>query len=460
MKLLAIALLAACGGTTNSSTGTTTDGPDAGVTTTTDGSTTPPPDGAVTPTASIQVISATVKDERADTVHFDTGEPIHDHTGPGVFVGGSACNDVYLYGYLMDAAAPVYGGELQPNPLAWKLAVTGGTAEYRVRTDDGVQLLDWTAMSGDTIALHRNAIPKLGTRDGGMVMDVRVGDAMQTFCWKHHPLAAPVELKAVAPAATGETLAQLHVGGPLSDLLQAQATVPSVYTEELVQYVAEPITLGLTVTKPTGTFTKISASWYAKTASGTLSCGTTDVPSDDPRCQMTAFANQLTPANGALTTGSWSIKLVDETSGSPVCTVAGLSATCTIPPRAVGAPAHAYLLTVSVDAVTNLWPAAAGPFAEYTVLGRAYTGLPATTFQHCDARSTQVVGATVKISCAYSTYAHLYAVDQATLSLAPASVAFLASVSADVPLAAIGYATAQQSAPFAWNSGVATLPGQ
>ena len=49
-------------------------------------------------------------------------------------------------------------------------------------------------MTGDTIALHRSAIPKLGTRDGGLVLEVKVGDEMASFCWKHHPLAAPIEI--------------------------------------------------------------------------------------------------------------------------------------------------------------------------------------------------------------------------------------------------------------------------
>ena len=145
MKRISLLFLAACGSVTTAPPHPG-EAPDAGVAPTPDAPPVPPmpdagtivpmPDGGTT-SPSIAVISASVKDERGDAISFASGKPIHTHAGPVVDLGGIGCPDVYLYPYLLEAAAPPWGGETSANPLAWRLAITGGTAQYRVRGDDG-----------------------------------------------------------------------------------------------------------------------------------------------------------------------------------------------------------------------------------------------------------------------------------------------------------------------------------
>lgn len=463
MRSSLLLLLAACGAVTT--TPNPTDRPDGGVPTSDGGSA--DPDGAVPgdgTTASITVIAAHLADERGDAISFASGEPIHTHAGPMIDLGGSGCPDVYIYPYLHDATAPAWGGETAPNPLAWQLAIAGATGTYQVRADDGTLLVDSTPIAGDTIVLRRTAIPKLGTREGGMLLEVTAGAAHRTFCWKHHPLAAPVELLPIAQAAAEDVplwAMSLPGDSPLSELLQAQATVPAVIEQRVVQHTGEPIALAIALAPPTGHFTKTIASWYAKTAGGTLDCGTSEQPSDDPRCASHALTSTTTPSAGVLASGAWHLHVVDEATGSQVCAPSGLEATCLLPPRAAGAPPHAYRVVGSVDALADLWPAVAGPFAEYSVLGRSYTGLAPVTVSRCDARSVTTVGLTQHYACAYSTYAHLIALDAATLAFDPFALAYQASPGQGVPLAALPYAPAPQtSGALTWSAGVEVLPGQ
>ena len=169
----------------------------------------------------------------------------------------------------------------------------------------------------------------------------------------------------------------------------------------------------------------------------------------------------MTTATGALASGTWQVQVIDEVSGASACTVSGLHATCTIPPRVAGTPPRAYRVIASVDNVTNLWPATVGPFAEYAVLGRTYTGLAPVTVQHCDARVSNVVGTTIMYSCAYTTYAHVTALDHAVLSFDAFALSYRASPDAGVALAPLPYAPgAQTTAALSWDSGVELLPGQ
>jgi len=398
-------LVVACGNVTT--TPNPSDRPDGGTPSTADGAITAADagDGGTTTTASITVVAAQLKDERGDAISYASGEPVHDHVGTVIDLGGTGCPDVYVYPYLHDATAPAWGGETAPNPLAWRLAITGGAGRYRVRADDGTQLVDWTPLPGDTVTLRRSAIPKLGTRDGGMFLDVEAGTATRTFCWKHHPLAAPVELQPIALTASGPQLWAMSLPGdsPISELLQAQATLPTVIEQRVVQHTAEPIAVAITLAPPTGQFGKTIASWYAKTGAGTLDCGTIDVPSDDPRCATHTLTSTTTPSSGTLASGAWHVQVIDEMTGATACTIAGLAATCALPPRAAGAPPHAYRVVVAVDAISDLWPAAAGPFAEYSVLGRSYTGLAPVTASRCDARSKTTRGLTQHNPCADTT---------------------------------------------------------
>lgn len=432
MKTL-ILVLAACGTTP---THALPDGgaPDAAPDAASDAAPSPVDGGATT----ISVVHAAVIDERADTISYATGEPIHTHHGAAIDLS-TGCPDVSLYAYLLDSAAPAYGGEATPNPLAWQLSISDG--QYRVRSDSE-QLLDWTAMTSDTIALHRDHIPKLGTVDGALYLDVRAGDATVTFCWKHHPLAAPVELLAAVDA--GElTAMKLANDAPIANVIE-QGAPAQVASARFVQHVAEAVPLSISFAPPTATWTKTSALAFARTATGTLSCGTADTYSDDPRCSTaTPVTTVLTPSSGTLAASQWSLVVIDEADGIAPCEIQGFVATCNLPPR-TGAP-HAYRIVARLDGMTDLRPLSTQAANDLTLLGRAYTGTAPTTIQRCDARTISPQGV---YSCAYGTYARFYALDKATVAFAPIAFEF-----------AVPYA---QPAPVSvsWDAGTELLPGQ
>lgn len=433
-------------------------------------------DAAAPGTPSITMIDARVLDERADTIDFSSGDPVHTHHGASIDLS-TGCPDVYLYGYLTGEAAPTYGGETSPNELAWRLTASSPTSialTYRVRTDDGRTVLDWVALPSDAsgtyaIALHSDgahAVRELATRDGGMWLDVRIHDTLgqettTTFCWKHHPLAAPLELQPIAKEAAGEALFAMTLSGaaPISDVLQDHGVAPSLVGQQIVQHTAEPIALDIAVAPPTGSFTKTVAVRFAPTGSGTLACGTSEAYSTDPRCQVTAFTtDSLTASSGALGSARFAAAVLDLPSRQPaaVCTVTGLHASCTIPPRLPGEAPHAYRVIVTATDVVSLWPASTGPFAEHLVNGATYTGLAPVPVSKCTTRGHTVDALGVAhYSCAYTTYAHIVALDQAQLAFAAFGISYKSSIGPAAPMQPLASTT---SPAWTWDAGVEVLP--
>ena len=428
------------------------------------------------PAPTLEVVSAQVKDERGDVIDWTSGDPIHRHEGPEIDIGGSSCPDVYMYPYLMDASAPPWGGEASANPLAWQLRADApaglAEAEYRVRSDSGAMLLDWTAVAAGadgafTVALHRSGdhgIAQLGTRAGGLTVDVRATDtrgrqADASYCVSFHPLAAPLEIQPIAKESAGALWGMtLAADSPISELLNT-GHPPSAIGQRFIQHTAEPIELDVSPSVPAAAWTKAIANHFVQIQSGTdLNCGTLEVMSDDPRCKVsTAVTSTDSNASGTLASGTWSAAVIDEATGdvANACSISGLHASCSIPPRAAGAAPHAYRIVTFLGGVTDLWPAS-GAIGEYAVAGRTYTGLPPTTVSKCTTRVQQ----NGTFFCAWATYAHFIALDRATLAFQPFAMSYATSVGASVPVAPIPYAAPLTSTALTWDSGVDVLPGQ
>jgi hypothetical protein len=198
-------------------------------------------------------------------------------------------------------------------------------------------------------------------------------------------------------------------------------------------------------------------------STGGLSCGTTEALSTDPRCStLTDVTGSSTSASGALASGIWQLAVIDEATGvgAAGCTVAGLSATCTIPPRQIDQPPHSFRLVTMLDNVTDLTPAARGPFGEYTVDGRTYTGVAPITVSKCTQRTIDYSNEIGQINCAYATYARVTALAAAELTFTDASVQVSTSVGPDVTVASVPYAPSPiVSSAMTWNAGPAVLPG-
>jgi hypothetical protein len=325
-----------------------------------------------------------------------------------------------------------------------------------------------------TIALHRDgpqAIPALGTEVLEVEVDVQVADALgvtttATACVNYNPLAAPLDIQPMSPAtAFTESLFQMSFASasPVSDVLERNPTSPAVFGETFVQYTAEPITLAVTFTPPTAQYEKTIASVYVESTSGSLACGSSESPSTDQRCStFTDVTGSTSSASGAVASGIWSAALFDDAIGSQAaaCSITGLSATCTIPPRQADELSHSYTLFTFLDDVTDLNPAASGPFSEYIVAGRNYTGLPPTTISHCNVRTSTFDKGTAYYTCSSTTYAHVVALAEAELDFAPTSVLFSTSVGVDVPVAPVSNVPSPMtSATMTWSSGADVLPG-
>jgi hypothetical protein len=420
-----------------------------------------------------------MRDERGDTISFASGEPVHTHAGAVIDLG-TGCPDVYKYAYLTDAR-PAYATETAPNPIAWHLSAASrvgidpNTSQYRVRTE-AMSVMDWLPIAADandiyTIELHRDQIAELGTRDGIMYVDAEVHDtlgntATTTYCFHYHPLAAPLEIQPVAAETATENLRQLNLptDQPVSHLLDSEVTTtPRVVGQRFIQHAAEPLSLEIAVGTPTGTWGKTVASHYLAASSGQTSCGNSLTGLDTTgRCsRLTIISNRDTTTSGALASGMWSVQVLDDATGqaTSACSIVGLVASCQIPARASGAAPHAYRIVTFVNDVSDLWPASTGPFNEYSLANRIYTGLPATAVSHCDLSYSATANGVTQYYCNYTDYYHFIALYNAELSFAPFEVSYATSVGANVPLQPVSYAL-PASPQLTWNSGADILPGQ
>ncbi|HEX7703254.1 MAG TPA: hypothetical protein VF403_21090, partial [Kofleriaceae bacterium] len=316
-----------------------------------------------------------IKDERGDTIDFSSGWPVHTHAGPSVDVS-SGCPAVYKYAYLTSKLAPTFGREVTPNPLAFRVQTDAASTDstvsaYRVRTDDGHTLLDWTPMSPDgdgvyTMALHRDdneQMQLLGVGVQKMYIDARFRDTsgsetISTSCWDNHPLAAPLQVEQVVDGALfGMTL---PASSPISTMLNMAdvtdgMTGADVATLPIVQTTAEQSSITIATPKPTGTGAETAATLYLlqSVSSVSLSCG--PVVFDDGCAELPLTRTPL--GSSGPVDGTWILRVVDDATNAVVCSTTGgdLSLNCTIPGRASGEPPHGYHAVLSL-AASNLAP--------------------------------------------------------------------------------------------------------
>jgi len=433
----------------------------------------------------IEVVPTQIHDERADVVTFAGGEPHHVHAGPTVSLGGAGCPDVFKYAYLLSAAAPVFGTENAPDPLTFRFRSNlTATGDFRVRTTAGV-ILDWTpaaTIGGAFVAdLRRDGaqrIPELASVSGDYFIDLRVHDATRaaetTACFRHHPLAAPVELGGLTAATSPGSLSTLSLpaDSPISQLFGGPAI--RVFEGTIVEGTAEATIVKIQIPIPQATFDMLAVDDLDTTSSpASIACGTVcsnlvfncvPTPPTDPRCTALAPLDPTdTPATGTLTKGSWTAAVLDD-SGQPAgdCTVTGLTVTCSLDGRFPNTPARTLHVAVSAAGLDDLRPAA-GTISETGFDGVVYTGLPATpvstrctTFVLGTASST---GARPKTCTAIDNAFRIVGLDRLRVDFAPVT-ATVSSAIPGTPLQSVPYLPGGvPGAGFAWDAGNDDLPG-
>ena len=154
---------------------------------------------------------STIIDERADTITFSPGPPVHTHGGPSTTLGGASCAAVYKHVTLMN--------DPTNNPLTFRFHATDAGAgiapasvAYRVRRQGGAAwLLDWTTPETVTpvtsgwayeATLLRADILALGTTAGNYEIQIRGSDlagesVTDTACWSYTPLGGPLKTENV-----------------------------------------------------------------------------------------------------------------------------------------------------------------------------------------------------------------------------------------------------------------------
>ena len=282
--------------------------------------------------APVAVMFGSIKDERGDQVDFSTGEAVHTHAGAAINLDGTGCPSVYKYAYLMDATKPLYGAETSPNPLTWQVKASDSTpidnmdSAYRVRDASGTVLYNWTSMQPDAsgvfaITLHRNDIAALGTKTGHMFVDVRFRDSFgnestTSACWDNHPMAAPVEIKPVAPSTVFGW--SLPGDSPISTL-SIYTPGATVFSQRVLQYADEPVAVKLSGAPGAITYSRTAVDHFVATGAGT---GYTCPDSSSPCGGGTAPANGpddvVTNATLPGTDTFWYATVIDEATGATV----------------------------------------------------------------------------------------------------------------------------------------------
>ncbi|MDQ3369150.1 MAG: hypothetical protein M3680_27305 [Myxococcota bacterium] len=434
----------------------------------------------------IGFLETTVRDERGDAITFTTGAPIHAHAGPTITLDGTGCPAIYKHAYLLDEGGPALGGETMPNPLHWQFelrelaAIDLTRSAYRVRTTDDTIVLDWTQLPAHedgvvTLALHRGGtipIAALGVHDGALYLDIRTVDragveAVTSACWEHHPLPAPLAFEPARAEPGGLAAMSLVAGSPISQLLSPAHEV-QVFGQRFVQHTAEPVHVVFDISQPSATFAKRIVDDFVVVASSNAgyTCGDPAEPVTDPRCDDTPLSDppDATVA-GALTTGRWTVGVLDEVTGTPFagCAITGLRATCAIPARSPDQPPRAYRIVIAARELAELAPAATGPFGEHVVAGLGYTGLAPQATSRCKLlRSRILADGSIRYFCGiHNDFARVVALDHARLAFTAVQFdvqtaptpAMTPAPPAHVPAA---YAVIP---PFVWDAGDADLPG-
>ena len=373
---------------------------------------------------SFSALASSVRDERGDTVGFVGVTPTHSHGGAPVELGGAGCPDVYKYAYLLDEAAPPFGGELgDRNPLRWSLQLTDdgvgldpATTQFRVRrAGGGAVLRDWTAVAGAEVGggarrfelpLTRNGaqgIPALGVTEGPIELELRGRDRLGhevtgVRCWTHHPLGAPVHLgNGYTPGTVGHPAhpRALNAHGleasrlqDLSSLLLNDGATGASTMEALISNgTAEPVYLRLSLIAPaTASATRIFS--IAHDAASTLDTDD-DCNADPTACAAVPAPVTVTETFPAMLT-PFELRLYTATAeGLPLtlvmpCTEPGCVNTATVrtyrlEPRTSAEQLPRYVASAWLTQAIALRPSnatypASPPFAEFEQAAQRYTG--------------------------------------------------------------------------------------
>jgi hypothetical protein len=387
-----------------------------------------------------------IADERADVVDFASGEPVHTHAAPTTQLGGADCPDVHKHAYLMDVAAPPFGREASPNPLAWTIDAAG-PAEYRLRGEAST-IRDWTTVEANTIELRRDVVTS-----GKHLLDVRVGDSVATTCFVFHPLAAPLETLAPAFAPAGLADMTFAAGAPISKLL-GDEFIP-VFAQRFAHHTAESVELVIDATKPVTTFDRRAVDDYIALPLVALTTVCSDVNGSTgaPVCNDTPVPTaNIETASGALTTGTWALRILDEATNTVTshCTFTQLRATCTLPARAPTGATQRYRAVLYVANVPELAPFGNASVSELALAGQTFTGRILETQKRCaELRYKTIGGVEVSWCIKEAHHVHMQAMDTMKLVFAPQTLFTLTTTTA---------------APFTqpsltWDAGDADLPG-
>jgi len=368
---------------------------------------------------------SSMHDERGDLIDFASGVPVHDHQGQVIDLS-AACPKVYKYAYLMDTHAPIYGGEVAPNPIAWELTVQDtrvAAVEMRLRDAQDVILRDWTAVAGTgaayPVTLFRDGDAGLGaaaTKAGKLTVDVRARDwggleATSSYCVDFEPLAAPLKIEQASTPTDADALKSwaLPANSPISRLTNANTLGAAVVEQKITQVSSEPVVLSLGTSTPTGSWqTQFLQGWIASVNTKvTMSCTTTN-------CSPGLQAPTSTSWSGQLTSFSKTIQVVD--SNNTAVPTAG--STWVIPGRAAGAPPVEYRVRVRLNNVTHFGSNSAFVYGEFSNGGLIYTGTQSSnTTQACS--RTDAIGANCTT---WTTYQYIRGINTIGLTLNPLTI--------------------------------------
>ncbi len=429
------------------------------------GSADPTPTGAL-----ISLAPSTVRDERGDKIDFTTGEPVHTHAGITIDLGSPGCPSVYKYGYLMDEVV-AYGDEKTANPLAWNIqladpALAAG-ARFRVRAATGQVPLDWSVLpsvdaSGmATIELTRDGgeygVPELGGA-GQFFLDVSVREpdgheTIASYCFDHHPLAPPVEVK---PIAKGDLFdINLPANTPAAMLIDGSKV--GLVSQTLFQHVAADTTVTWSADVGTMGYSAWTFDGYVhEYRDDNVLClnGTTD-----PKCAMSWSAPPLPGLQGVAAGGmtpALTISVIDVATGKTIQTTSAAgspSISVTLPARTVGQPPHAYRFELRAATPAFQPDSLGGAFGDYSLMGLPFAGQAPQQVGISCANSIQTQWGPACKRVAY--HYRVSALDRATLQInAVTHVAQSGIVATYVP------ASALSSGTLVWDSGDDDLPGE
>ncbi len=367
----------------------------------------------------LAIVPSSVTDESKDVVTFnDIGEPAHVHQNFPVVLDGAHCASIVKYGYLFDAAPPMYGTEDQRNLMAWtlklgvKVALDETKSRYRtVKSGAGTQI-DWSPFEaiktadGYTVTspISRDTGPNMG-ENGEFTIEWEVYDwAGRTIkgqgCWQQTLLAAPLRapkpvLSRAAPKGIGSwVLANVP---PISLLING-AMPMDVFETIVTNATAEDVVVKAALVVPITRLTRGVSVTNSRAIPGDGDPDGTDCnqPNASDYCRTDSTpTSSLTPSTFDIAT-AWRIE-VQDTAGQtlPGCTdIAELQ--CLLPKRGVGEQPKNYRMVATLLALPQL-SAWAGPTAERPgFLGHlaGYTGPTPTPFVRCKTFEVTPVGNT------------------------------------------------------------------